>query len=202
MLIIVLVFMNLSKLNAQQSRIKLETSFGSENKEIQDILRFQDIETIKLKFYGAGLKNKNYRLLVKEYTNGNLAKVDTIMDTSKSEYFSSINDTIFGFRYFVKTQIDNTIKMKFLFNHFSTERNYNIRKIEDKYALHDFLDANENMSINEAKSNVILGYFLPYTDIETGWKKYCEVSASEHKPEDWGSIFNIPNYYLIDIIFE
>ena len=46
MLIIVLVFMNLSKLNAQQSRIKLETSFGSENKEIQDILRFQDIETI------------------------------------------------------------------------------------------------------------------------------------------------------------
>ncbi|MDG5492073.1 hypothetical protein [Psychroserpens sp. SPM9] len=191
-----------STLNAQKSNIKLQTKYGSDHEEIHSLLRFQEIETIKLTFTGADLKAKNYRLLVKEYTNGSLAQTDTIIDSAKYEYTPAVNDTIFEFKYYVKTQVNNTIKMNFMFDRFSTPRLYPIKAANDNYALHDFLKTSEPMPIDLNKATYIMGYFLPYIDKDTGWKKYCDVSGSTHKPEDWGTAFNIPNYYLIEIEFE
>ncbi|MCD2260002.1 hypothetical protein [Psychroserpens luteolus] len=191
-----------STLNAQKSDIKLQTKYGSDHKDLQDMLRFQDIETIRLTFTGEDLKGKNYKLFVKEYTNGSLSKTDTIMDSARFDYIPAINDSVFEFKYYVKTQIDNTIKMNFMFERFSTPRLYDIKAAKDKYALHDFLKTSDPMPIALETKTLIMGYFLPYIDKETGWKKYCDVTGSQHKPEDWGTVFNIPNYYLIEIIFE
>ncbi|WP_299334317.1 hypothetical protein [uncultured Psychroserpens sp.] len=191
-----------STLNAQNSNIKLQTKYGSDNKELQDLLRFQEVETIKLSFTGDDLKGKDYRLMVKEYTNGSLAKTDTIMDSSKFNYIPAITDSVFEFKYYVKTQLDNTIKMNFMFDRFSTPRLYDIKVSKDKYALHDFLKTSDPMSVAVNTNTLIMGYFLPYIDKTTGWKKYCDVAGSEHKPEEWGRVFNIPNYYLVEIIFE
>jgi len=202
LILLVVAFICFSTLNAQKNDIKLQTKYGSDNKELHDLLRFQEVETIKLTFTGEDLKGKNYRLLVKEYTNGSLAKSDTIMDSSRFDYIPGISDSIFEFKYYVKTQTNNTIKMNFMFDRFSTPKLYDIKASNDKYALHDFLKTTDPMSIQANTKTLIMGYFLPYIDEETGWKKYCDVSGSEHKPEDWGTAFNIPNYYLIEIEFE
>lgn len=57
------------------------------------------------------------------------------------------------------------------------------------------------MKIKDNGLTTIMGYFLPYIDKETGWKKYCEVSGSKYAPEERGSVFDIPNYFLIQIEF-
>lgn len=201
-IILAVALMCFSTLIAQKSDIKLQTKFGSDNKELHDLLRFQEVETIQLSFTGEDLREKNYRLLVKEYTNGSLAKTDTIMDTAKVEYIQPINDSSFEFKYYVKTQVNNKIKMNFMFNGFSTPRLYDIKPSEDAYALHDFLKTADPMPIDLDRATLIMGYFLPYIDKDSGWKKYCDVSGSEHNPEDWGKVFKIPNYYLIEIEFE
>ncbi|WP_431135013.1 hypothetical protein [Psychroserpens mesophilus] len=202
LMVLAVTFIGFSMLNAQNSDIKLYTKYGSDHKELHDLMRFQDVETIKLTFTGNDLKGKHYRLLVKEYTNGSLAKIDTIIDSGQHDYVSVINDTIFEFKYHVKTQINNTIKMNFKFDRFSSPRLYNIRASEDKYALHDFLKSSDPMPVELNAKTLIMGYFLPYIDKVSGWKKYCDVSGSEYKPEEWGTVFDIPNYYLIEIIFE
>lgn len=191
-----------STINAQKSDIKLQTKYGSDNKDLHNLLRFQEVETIKLTFTGNDLKGKNYRLLVKEYTNGSLAKTDTIMDSGKFDYIPAISDSVFEFKYYVKTQVNNKIKMNFMFDRFSTPKLYDIKAAEDKYALHDFLKTSDPMPVKLNEKTLIMGYFLPYVDDESGWKKYCDVSGSKHKPEEWGIVFNIPNYYLIEIMFE
>ena len=171
LILLAVAFICFSTLNAQKSDIKLQTKYGSDNEELHDLMRFQEVETIKLTFIGNDLKDKNYRLLVKEYTNGSLAKTDTIMDSGKFDYISAINDTVFEFKYHVKTQLNNTIKMNFKFDRFSSSRVYEIKKVEDKYALHDFLKTSDPMPIKLNTKTLIMGYFLPYIDKESGWKK-------------------------------
>jgi hypothetical protein len=191
-----------SSLTAQQTKIQLETKYGSENKEMHELLRFEGIEIIDLNFSGEELKDKEYTILVKEYTNGSLSNADTLISSKKDSYLQPIDKDIFKFKFFVKTQLDNTIKMTSIFDGFSTNKKYEIKATEDKYALHDFLNGLEPLNIEVGKPTYIMGYFLPYLDKETGWKKYCEVSGSNYNPHDWGTMFDIPNYFLIEILFE
>lgn len=185
---------------AQKNTIQLSTEYGSKNKELQDILHFQEIETIKLKFSGEQLKGKNYTFLLKEFTNGTLAKIDTLVDSKSSEYIPAIQNKTFELKYFVQTKNDNEIKMSMLFPGFSTEKFLPIRKSEDKYALHDFLGGKKQLSIEKNKPTYILGYFLPYIH-ESGFKSYCDVSGSKYKPEEWGKKLGVPNYFLIEVKF-
>lgn len=191
-----------NSLTAQQNDIQLVTEYGSDNKEVHELLRFQGIEIINLKFSGQALKGKDYTILIKEFTNGTLSKTDTLISSIQDGYLTALDTAVFKFKYFVKTQLDNTIKMTSIFERFSTERLYNIKKPTDGYALHDFLNGNEPMQIITGEPTYIMGYFLPYLDKETGWKKYCEVSGSKYSPDDWGRVFNIPNYFLIEVLFE
>ncbi|MET2986411.1 hypothetical protein [Aureibaculum conchae] len=184
-----------------QKRIELTTDYGSKNKDIYEALRFQGVEVINLKFSGENLKNKGYTLLLKEFNNGALSNIDTLISTKKDPYLQLIGSDTFKFNFYVKTQLDNTIKMSAIFDRFSVTKKYQIKKPKDDYALHDFLDGSKRLQIEEGKPTYILGYFLPYIDKKTGWKKYCDVAGSKHKPDEWGKVFNIPNYFLIDILF-
>jgi len=190
-----------SSLTAQQT-LELQTEYGSDNKDMHELLRFEGIEIIDLNFSGEQLKEKEYTILIKEFTNGSLSKTDTLISSKQDDYLQPIEKDNFGFKFFVKTQLDNTIKMTSIFDRFSTNKTYNIKATDDSYALHDFLNGTEPMKIEIGKPTYIMGYFLPYLDKETGWKKYCEVSGSKHHPDDWGAVFNIPNYFLVEILFE
>jgi len=192
----------ISYLFAQQNEVKIEKKYGTENKDIQDILRFEGIEIIDLKYTGEYLKGKNYTIIVKEFLNGSLAQSDTIIKSQDNNFIKAISDSTFKFKYLVKTKLNNTIKMSFKFDGFSITKNYPIRKSKDAYALHDLLENNKSISISSSDSTNILGYFLPYNDEKTGMKMYCQVSGSEHSPEEWGKVFSIPNYFLVSIIFD
>lgn len=185
----------------QDTQIQLQTNYGSDNKEIHELMRFQGIEKIALNFEGEGLKGKDYALVVKEFTNGRLAQTDTIIASSKSDYISKIDTNTFKVDVMIKTRLDNSIKLYAKFSRFSVNKLYDVEKPEDAYALHDFLGAKQSLEIKTGQPTYVLGYFLPYVDKETGWKMYCEVSGSKYAPEDWGTQFNIPNYFLVEVQF-
>jgi len=191
---------SLGATNAQQSEIELTTKYGSDNKEVHDLLRFQNVEVIALKFSGTDLKGKDYRLLVKEFSNGVLAKTDTIVSSKADNYLTPIEKAEFQFKFYVKTQLNNKVKMESQFSRFYNTKRYDIKPSKDKYALHDFVKANK-LVIKPNQPTYIMGYFLPYLDKETGWKKYCDVAGSKYNPEDWGAVFKIPNYFLIEVLF-
>lgn len=186
---------------AQQNEIRLSTNYGSKNKEIHDILRFQEIETTKLTFSGKQLKGKDYIFLVKEFTNGRLAKTDTLLNSKSSKYIKKVEKEKFSLKYFVKTENKTSVKMSFIFPRFSITRKYDIKKPKDEYALHDFLGNKKGLIIPKGKPSYVLGYFLPYLHKKSGFKSYCDVSSSKFKPEDWGKKLGIPNYFLIQIMF-
>ncbi|WP_347924727.1 hypothetical protein [Pontimicrobium sp. SW4] len=200
-LVLTVALLCFGSLTAQQT-VHLQTEYGSKNKEVHELLRFEGIEIIDLNFSGEQLKEKEYTILIKEFTNGSLSKTDTLISSKQDDYLQPIEKDNFGFKFFVKTQLDNTIKMTSIFDRFSTNKTYNIKATDDSYALHDFLNGTEPMKIEIGKPTYIMGYFLPYLDKETGWKRYCEVSGSKYNPDDWGTMFNIPNYFLIEITFE
>ena len=200
--ILVVAYLCFNSLEAQQNEIILNTEYGSDNKEIHELLRIQGVETIDLKFSGHGLKGKEYTILIKEFINGSLSKTDTLISTLQDSYLQPIDTTVFKFKFYVKTQLDNTVKMTSIFDRFSTNKIYDIKKTKDDFALHDFLNGSNPMPIEIGKSTYILGYFLPYLDKETGWKKYCEVSGSKYSPDEWGTVYDIPNYFLVEILFE
>jgi hypothetical protein len=200
--LLAVAIISVSSLTAQKNQIQLQTKYGSEDKDINELLKFEGIEILDLNFYGEHLKEKEYTILIKEFTNGSLSRTDTLISSKNDSYLQPINKDIFKFKFIVKTQLDNTIKMNSIFDGFSTNKTYDIKATEDTYALHDFLNGVEPMKIEIGKPTYIMGYFLPYFDKETGWKKYCEVAGSKYNPDDWGKMFSIPNYFLIEILFD
>lgn len=192
----------LQNILAQQNDIKLQIKYGSDNNELQELMRFQGIETSKLTFSGDNLKGKNYMFLLKQFTNGKLVKTDTLADSKRYSYIPPIDSSSFSLQCFVKTQLNNKVKISFRFPRFATPRLIDIEPSEDEYALHSFSGNKNFMNIKLNTPTYILTYFLPYVDKEFGWKKYCDVSGSEYGPEEWGQKFNIPNYFLIEVLFE
>jgi len=201
-ILLAVAIFSFSSLTAQQNQIELRTDYGSDNKEISDLIRFQGIEILNLKFHGKALKGKDYAIFIKEFTNGKLSRVDTIFSTKREDYFKPIDTTYFKFKTIIKTQSENKVKIAMHFDGFTSTKTYDIRPSSDDYALHDFLNGSIPMKIEIGKPTYIMGYFLPYTDKDTGWKKYCDVAGSKYHPEKWGEAFNIPNYFLVEIVFE
>lgn len=186
---------------AQQNEIKLTSQYGAKNKEVFELMRFEGIESNLLTFSGKELKGKNYTLLLREFTNGVLTETDTLIDSKSSEYIPVIKTDSLKLNFFFKTENNNTVKMHIKAPRFTITKKYDIKKSEDEYALHDFLGSKASLSIKKGKPTYVLGYFLPYLH-KDGFKSYCDVSGSEYKPEEWGEKLNIPNYFLIQVLFE
>jgi hypothetical protein len=198
--LVAVALISLSSITAQQD-VRLKTDYGSDNKELQELMRFQGIEKIRLRFEGAHLKGKHYAFVIKEFTNGRLAQVDTLAASAKDAYIQPVQSNTFKVDVMVQTRLDHTVKFYARFDRFSVHKIYDIEKPEDAYALHDFLGPKDSYEVPLETATYVLGYFLPYVDKDTGWKKYCEVSGSKYAPEDWGKAFDIPNYFLVEVQF-
>jgi len=186
----------------QYSEIQLETQFGAKNQEVFEMMRFNGIQSNLLTFTGEKLKGKNYLLIIKEYSNGKLSRQDTIIDTKASQYISEVTKDTLRFKFFFQTISQNVVKMHIQAPRFTINKEYDVKKSTDDYALHDFNGGKKYIPIALGKSNYVLGYFLPYLRKGTSCKSYCDVSASPHKHEEWGDKLGLPNYFLIQVLFQ
>ena len=113
------------------------SDYSSNNPEIRDILQFEGIEYLKLKFVGKELKNKSYQLTVKEIWDGKIVR-DTIVFDSKTigiEQFEKVNDTILNLKVISKLTNKNKLRMTFKFPRFSINKEYDAIETPDAASL-------------------------------------------------------------------
>ncbi len=181
--------------------LKMISDYSSNNPEIRDILQFEGIEYLKLKFIGNELKNKSYRIEVKEIWDGIIRK-DTTVFNSKNigiEQFEKVNDTVLSFKVIAKLTHKNKLRMMFKFPRFSITKEFDAIDTQD-YSLRNIAEESK-LDIGYNKKFYLLAYILPY-EREDGTKSWCEVGTNGKDVEQWGKKFNIKHYLLFTMKFE
>lgn len=206
--LLAVAFICFSTLNAQKndvdfnntSGLKMETEYGSDNSEVNDLLSFQGIDYMKVDFSGKDLKGKSYHITVKEIWNGKIINDTTVFDskTIGIKQFETINDSILSMR-IIARHTGNNLRVKFKFPRFSVTKDYDATSSED-YSLRNLADES-NLQIGYDKKFYFLAYILPYERAD-GSKSWCEVGTSGESIEKWGEKFGIEHYLLFEMKFE
>lgn len=208
-LFIAIVLLCLNQLTAQDSKVdfnktsdlKMETEYTSQNQVLDDLLSFDGVEYLKIKFSGKELKGKSYHLTVKEIWDGNIVKDTTVVNSKDIgvKQLETLSDSIFNFRVISKLTNQNKLKMTFKFERFSISREYDAIDSEN-YSLRNIADESR-LPISCNEKFYLLAYILPY-EREDGSKSWCEVGSSGNEIEKWGEKFGIKHYLLFEIKFE
>lgn len=109
-IILLIVFMSISNFVFAQNLIKMTNNYGSENKDIQDIIDFENIYIETLNFESEKLNGKFYQINLEEYKNGKLIKTSNLFDGSETDYFK-IDSTTESLKFFFKLS-DGKLKTK------------------------------------------------------------------------------------------
>lgn len=179
----------------------MTTQFFSENQELNDIMRFEGINYMKVFFTGNELKDKKYKLTVKEIWDGKLKEESVVFD-SKSigiRQFEMVNDTVLKIKVIAKHTYDNKLKMTFMFPNFEISSEYDAID-SDAYSLRNIAQESK-MEIGYNKKFYFLAYILPY-EKEGGVRAYCEVGSAGKDIETWGEKFGIKHYLIFEMLFE
>lgn len=201
LLLIYLVLSNISFGQDSDKGLKMISDYSSENPEIRDILQFEGIEYLKIKFIGQELKDKSYKITVKEIWDGKTLRDTTVFD-SKSigiEQFENVNDTILDLKVISKLTHKNKLKMTFKFPRFSITKEFDALDT-DEYSLRNIAEESK-MKIGYNEKFYLLAYILPY-EREDGSKSWCQVGTSGKDIENWGEKFGIKHYLLFEMLFE
>ncbi len=174
----------------------------SNNSEISDILDFEGIQYLKLKFTGQKLKNKSYHLTVKEIWEGKVVSDKTLVNSISLpyEWMQKVKDTTLNIKVISKLTIQNKLKMTFKLPGFSFNKEFEAYKTSDKYSLRNVAEES-NLKIGYNKRFYLLVYILPY-DRKDGHKSYCDVGTNGKDIENWGKKFGIKHYLLFEMKFE
>ena len=179
------------------------TSEEVENQDLSDYFSFERIEYQKLIFTSKELKDKTFRLSVKEIWDGEVTKDSTVIDSKNVlgnrpgyDYLKIIGDTIFTMRVISKLTEDCKLKMQFSFPLFGTTQSFDAISSID-YSLRK---AVETKTVEFGKKFYVLVYMLPYE--KDGMKHWCAVEASGKEIETWGKEFGIKHYLVFEMIFE
>ncbi|KOS07671.1 hypothetical protein AM493_17690 [Flavobacterium akiainvivens] len=174
--------------------IAMTSKVYSENNEIMDLMRFENINYFKTLFKGDSLKNKKFTITAKQFWKGKLSKTDTLLNTSIFEYVGVNKTDSLPLRVISKTQGKN-IEVKFIFDRFEVPHTFKGLKTSD-YSLRDF---GTDLPIEPNKPFYAFAYILPYE--KDGGKYWCAVESSGKDIETWGKEFGIKHYILFEMNF-
>jgi hypothetical protein len=186
--------------NYGQNTVKMVTQYGSKNKEISELMYFQEIGVETLSFESPEIINKYYEINLKEYKNGKLVNTKQLFDGVGSEYFK-IDSTFTSFKFFTRME-DNKMKVYIKGKRFGSKKEtFNLEEGNGNYVLKDFQGAKKFTTVPLNEEFPILAVITP-TKHKDGSGSYCEVAQSEIAPEKFGEKFNIPHYFIISMKFK
>lgn len=185
----------------QKNDLKMTSKFGSENRDLFDILRFENIDYYKINFDGQELKNKTYKITVKEIWDGNVKSESTVFDSKEMAEISldKVNDTTLNLKVISTLTPKNKIKISFVFDRFSNTKEYDAIESDD-YSLRNLAEESK-LPIGYGKKFYFMAVILPYQRAD-GSKSWCEVGSSGKDIENWGKKFGIKHYLLFEMKFE
>jgi hypothetical protein len=181
---------------AAQNNIKMEIDYGIDNKDLEAILRFENINMETFTFTG-DIQDKNYIIKIKEFQDGNLVNTDTLFNSSQDEYFKIRKDSLE--LTFLSKHTDDNLTFQMTGGFFSSRKlNYKISSANGRYAYKDFLGSKKEENYTMQTPFPLFTIITP-TVYEDGSTSYCRVAQSGITPEDLGKEFNIPHYFITTI---
>lgn len=201
LLLLAIIFLLMTNIFATESDIKMQFNYKYDSPDILSILRFEGINFDKVTFVGEDLKEKHFIISIKEFTNGKFAKQIVALDSNELGDLGKIKSNTFSFRVLSKRTIDNLARFQFQFDRFSSEKEFKVGEKLNGFVMKNFLGAKTETPIPVNESTYIMTYMMPY-DHKDGSKSYCEVAQSGINPEEFGTKYAIPTYFLIDIKFQ
>jgi hypothetical protein len=167
----------------------------SDNNEIMDLMRFENIDYFKTLFKGDSLINKKFTITAKQFWKGKLSKTDTLLNTDIFEYIGINKTDSLPLRVISRSQGKN-IEVKFIFDRFEVSHTFKGLKTND-YSLRDF---GTSLPIEPNKPFYAFAYILPHEN-KDGSKQWCAVESSGKDIETWGKEFGIEHYILFEMKF-
>ncbi len=177
---------------------KMELKYGAETEELNQILSFQNIYKQSAKLNGSDINGKYYQIFVKEFKANKLIKTDTLLDGSETSYFNIDGDST-SFEFFAQTA-NNELKVQIMTQRFNSKKlTYKTFPNNQGYALKDFLGGKKALDISVGKPFYAFAIITP-TIHKDGSGSYCEVAQSDTDPENFGTKYQIPHYFLVQIV--
>lgn len=176
-----------------QSEIKIVAEYAPGSNEFKNVLHFQNIDYYKTYITGHDLKSKYLSMVAKEIWNGELTRIDTMLNTKKYGVAGKIGlDTLF--LDVIGSKVAD-VKMKT----FMRLPQIGINKVyatinSDDYSLRILGD---RLPLKYNDPFPFLAYILPYE--KNGWKMYCEVDKDTKDIYDWGKKFNLKHYIIFEM---
>lgn len=185
-----------------QQIVKVSNNYACENKEVQELIDFQNIYIERLNFVGEALKGKYYEVNIQEFKNGKPSPKVRLFDGSESDYFKISLESL-SLKFFF-SMTDGKLKTYIKGSGFGSKKSYfKLSSDSELYALKDFLGSNEFLEINIAsETDIPIFAIITPTMHKDGSGSYCEVVQSDIKPENLGAHFKIPHYFLVSIRFK
>ena len=181
-----------------QQTVKMTTVYGTNNKEINELLFFQEIGIETVTFTSPSLVNKSYEIIIREYTGGKLANTKKLLDGFPADYLK-IDSTSTSLKFYTQIK-DSKLILQIRMPHFVTgKRTFNLLT-KDDYIVKDFQADNKFVMVSLNDEFPVLAIITP-ADMGNE-HSYCEVVQSEVAPENFGKIFNLPHYYIISMKFK
>lgn len=182
--------------------IQMQADFGVEEKVINQILDFQNINIENFKFAGEALKGKAPVIILKEFEKGELVKTDTLLNGIADKDYLEIDSAHYEFRFF--SELDNeSLKFRTWIRHASFgagRRQYALQKDKFGYAMKDFFAGKKVLTYAIGQTIPLLAMITPHAQ-KNGGGSYCEVVEAGVEPEDLGKHFGIPHYFLVTVAF-
>jgi hypothetical protein len=198
--LILFAILIVAQLNYGQKTVKMSTGYGAKNRELEEVLSFQNIGIETLNFESDEIKGKYYEINIQEFKNGKLIKTKSLFEGSESEYFK-IDSTFTSFKFFTKME-NNKLKTYLKGKRFGSRQEFfNLEKGNGEYVLKDFQGSKKFLNVPLNEEFPILA-IITATKHKDGSGSYCEVAQSEIAPDKFGEKFNIPHYFIISMKFK
>lgn len=183
--------------NAQESQMSIRS--GIQDEQLNLILDFENIRVNELEFNGASIQDKYYVLRIKEFQEGELVRTETLFDERGNDYFK-VDTTLTSFRFLSKIDTEE-LKVWIRGTHFGSKQSFfKIDQKNGRYVIKDFLGSKRLIEIPTEKPFYIFAIITPNRNAD-GSGSYCKVAQSEISPEEFGNVFKIPHYFLIEMEF-
>ena len=183
---------------SDEDRVELRLKTWSGDEAMSHLLRFEDISMETVELQGSSLQGSAYQLWVREFREGKLVGRELLFDGTESPQFRIKEDKL-SFWLLCKTQ-DEGLRLQICTPQFSSRRlKYELAMNKLDYVLKNFMGAKSSQTFSASKS-IYLYAIIPPTIHADGNGSYCEVAQSGISPEELGTKFHLPHYFLVEMV--
>lgn len=181
---------------------KMELKYGTTDESVYRLMSFQNIYLETVKFKGTAVNEKYYQVFVKEFKESKLIRTDTLFDGTEADIFKIDGDSV-SFQLFAQTD-NNEVRIQIMAPRFSSKKlKYKTYPKNGDFVLKDFLGIKHDLDVPVGQPFYTFAIITP-TKVNEGIKvaSYCDVAQSNSNPENFGTKFNIPHYFLIQMVIK